>query len=216
MKNNLIKGQAIPFTQSNIDTDAIIPKQYLKSIKKSGFGPFLFDSLRYLDPGDLSTTKDRKSNKDFILNIKPFDTGTIIVANDNFGCGSSREHAVWALKDFGIKVIISSSFADIFYRNSFKNSLLLIRVKKKEVEELLIDIKNLGRYELTIDIQNQTISTPKDKVYRFDINPTDKERIILGYDDIGLTLKLSDKIISYENKMKIKKPWIFEDSHDTE
>ena len=216
MKNNLIKGQAIPFTQSNIDTDAIIPKQYLKSIKKSGFGPFLFDSLRYLDPGDLSTTKERKSNKDFILNIKPFDTGTIIVANDNFGCGSSREHAVWALKDFGIKAIISSSFADIFYRNSFKNSLLLIRVKKKEVEELLIDIKNLGRYELTIDIQNQTISTPKDKVYKFDINPTDKERIILGYDDIGLTLKLSDKIISYENKMKIKKPWIFEDSHDTE
>ena len=123
---------------------------------------------------------------------------------------------MWALKDFGIKAIISSSFADIFYRNSFKNSLLLIRVKKKEVEELLIDIKNLGRYELTIDIQNQTISTPKDKVYRFDINPTDKERIILGYDDIGLTLKLSDKIISYENKMKIKKPWIFEDSHDTE
>ncbi len=216
MKNNLIKGQAIPFTQSNIDTDAIIPKQYLKSIKKSGFGPFLFDSLRYLDPGDLSTTKERKSNKDFILNIKPFDTGTIIVANDNFGCGSSREHAVWALKDFGIKAIISSSFADIFYRNSFKNSLLLIRVKKKEVEELLIDIKNLGRYELTIDIQNQTISTPKDKVYKFDINPTDKERIVLGYDDIGLTLKLSDKIISYENKMKIKKPWIFEDSHDTE
>ena len=215
MKNNLIKGQAIPFTQSNIDTDAIIPKQYLKSIKKSGFGPFLFDSLRYLDPGDLSTTKERKSNKDFILNIKPFDTGTIIVANDNFGCGSSREHAVWALKDFGIKAIISSSFADIFYRNSFKNSLLLIRVKKKEVEELLIDIKNLGRYELTIDIQNQTISTPKDKVYKFDINPTDKERIILGYDDIGLTLKLSDKIISYENKMKIKKPWIFEDSHDS-
>ena len=215
MKNNLIKGQAIPFTQSNIDTDAIIPKQYLKSIKKSGFGPFLFDSLRYLDPGDLSTTKERKSNKDFILNIKPFDTGTIIVANDNFGCGSSREHAVWALKDFGIKAIISSSFADIFYRNSFKNSLLLIRVKKKEVEELLIDIKNLGRYELTIDIQNQTISTPKDKVYKFDINPTDKERIVLGYDDIGLTLKLSDKIISYENKMKIKKPWIFEDSHDS-
>ena len=216
MKNNSIKGQAIPFTQSNIDTDAIIPKQYLKSIKKSGFGPFLFDSLRYLEPGDLSTTKDRKSNNDFIINIKPFNTGTIIVANDNFGCGSSREHAVWALKDFGIKAIISSSFADIFYRNSFKNSLLLIRVKKKEVEELLIDIKNLGRYELTIDIQNQTISTPKDKVYKFDINPTDKERIVLGYDDIGLTLKLSDKIISYENKMKIKKPWIFEDSHDTE
>ena len=115
MKNKTIAGQAIPFTQSNIDTDAIIPKQYLKSIKKSGFGPFLFDSLRYLDPGDLSTTSSRNINPDFILNIEPFKTGNIIVANDNFGCGSSREHAVWALKDFGIEAIISSSFADIFH-----------------------------------------------------------------------------------------------------
>ena len=215
MKNNLIKGQAIPFTQSNIDTDAIIPKQYLKSIKKSGFGPFLFDSLRYLDPGDLSTTKDRKINKDFILNIKPFDTGTIIVANDNFGCGSSREHAVWALKDFGIKAIISSSFADIFYRNSFKNSLLLINLSKNEIEDLLNEIAKLIKYELTIDIQSQTITTPSGKSLKFDINSADKERIILGYDDIGLTLKLDEKITSYENKMKIKKPWIFEDSHDS-
>tara|TARA_B100001093_G_C26573162_1_gene903864 strand:- start:48 stop:698 length:651 start_codon:yes stop_codon:yes gene_type:complete len=215
MKNKLIKGQAIPFAQSNIDTDAIIPKQYLKSIKKSGFGPYLFDSLRYLDPGDLSTTKDRKINPDFILNIDPFKTGSIIIANDNFGCGSSREHAVWALKDFGIKVIISSSFADIFYRNSFKNSLLLISLNKKEIEELLKEIENLIKYELTIDIQSQTITTPDGKVFKFDINSSDKERIILGYDDIGLTLKLSEKITSYENKMKIKKPWMFEDNHES-
>lgn len=213
MKNKII-GQAIPFTQSNIDTDAIIPKQYLKSIKKSGFGPFLFDSLRYLDPGDLSTTSSRNVNPDFILNIEPFKTGNIIVANDNFGCGSSREHAVWALKDFGIEAIISSSFADIFHRNSFKNSLLLICISKDDIEVLLNDISGSAKYELTIDIQNQTIKTPNDTVFSFDINPSDKERIILGYDDIGLTLQHSDKIKEYESKMKIKKPWIFEDNHE--
>ena len=214
MKNKIIKGQAIPFTQSNIDTDAIIPKQYLKSIKKSGFGPFLFDSLRYLDPGDLSTTSSRNINPDFILNIEPFKTGNIIVANDNFGCGSSREHAVWALKDFGIEAIISSSFADIFHRNSFKNSLLLICITKDDIEVLLDDISGSAKYELTIDIQNQTIKTPNDMVFSFDINPSDKERIILGYDDIGLTLQHSDKIKEYESKMKIKKPWMFEDNHE--
>ena len=214
MTNKIIKGQAIPFTQSNIDTDAIIPKQYLKSIKKSGFGPFLFDSLRYLDPGDLSTTSNRKVNPDFILNINPFKTGNIIVANDNFGCGSSREHAVWALKDYGIQAIISSSFADIFHRNSFKNSLLLICVSKEDIKVLLDDITDLVKYELTIDIQSQTIITPNDKTYNFDINPSDKERIILGYDDIGLTLKHKDKIQEYEVKMKIKKPWLFEDNHE--
>ena len=214
MKNKTIIGQAIPFTQSNIDTDAIIPKQYLKSIKKSGFGPFLFDSLRYLDPGDLSTTSSRNVNPDFILNIEPFKTGNIIVANDNFGCGSSREHAVWALKDFGIEAIISSSFADIFHRNSFKNSLLLICISKDDIQVLLDDISGSAKYELTIDIQNQTIKTPNDIVFSFDINPSDKERIILGYDDIGLTLQHSDKIKEYESKMKIKKPWMFEDNHE--
>lgn len=214
MTNKIIKGQAIPFTQSNIDTDAIIPKQYLKSIKKSGFGPFLFDSLRYLDPGDLSTTSNRKVNPDFILNINPFKTGNIIVANDNFGCGSSREHAVWALKDYGIQAIISSSFADIFHRNSFKNSLLLICVSKEDIKVLLDDITDLVKYELTIDIQSQTITTPDAKVFNFNINAPDKERIIFGYDDIGLTLKHSDKINEYENKMKRKKPWIFEESHE--
>ena len=175
MKNKIIKGQSIPFTQSNIDTDAIIPKQYLKSIKKSCFGPFLFDSLRYLDPGDLSTTSSRNINPDFILNIEPFKTGNIIVANDNFGCGSSREHAVWALKDFGIEAIISSSFADIFHRNSFKNSLLLICITKDDIEVLLDDISGSAKYEFTIDIQNQTIKTPNDTVFSFDINPSDKE-----------------------------------------
>ena len=136
------------------------------------------------------------------------------MANDNFGCGSSREHAVWALKDFGIEAIISSSFADIFYRNSLKNSLLLICLSKKDIQILLADSSNTSKYELTIDIQSQTITTPDAKVFNFNINAPDKERIIFGYDDIGLTLKHSDKINEYENKMKRKKPWIFEESHE--
>ena len=209
MKNKIIHGQVIPFNQSNIDTDAIIPKQYLKSIKKSGFGPFLFDSLRYLDPGDLSTKAKRKINPEFILNKAPYSSGNIILANDNFGCGSSREHAVWAIKDYGIEVVISTSFADIFKRNSFKNSLLLISISKKILDKLFQEILDSPNYELTIDVQNQTITTPSKQDYDFDLSDSDKERIIQGYDDIGLSLMHKNKIEQYEKKMKQKKPWMF-------
>tara|TARA_Y100000746_G_scaffold66434_1_gene55319 strand:- start:1318 stop:1959 length:642 start_codon:yes stop_codon:yes gene_type:complete len=209
MKNKIIHGQVIPFNQSNIDTDAIIPKQYLKSIKKSGFGPFLFDSLRYLDPGDLSTKAKRKINPEFILNKDPYSSGNIILANDNFGCGSSREHAVWAIKDYGIDVVISTSFADIFKRNSFKNSLLLISISKNILDKLFQEILDSPNYELTIDVQNQTITTPSKQAYDFDISDSDKERIIQGYDDIGLSLMHKNKIEQYEKKMKQKKPWMF-------
>ena len=209
MKNKIIHGQVIPFNQSNIDTDAIIPKQYLKSIKKSGFGPFLFDSLRYLDPGDLSTKAKRKINPEFILNKAPYSSGNIILANDNFGCGSSREHAVWAIKDYGIDVVISTSFADIFKRNSFKNSLLLISISKNILDKLFQEIVDSPNYELTIDVQNQTITTPSKQDYDFDISDSDKERIIQGYDDIGLSLMHKNKIEQYEKKMKQKKPWMF-------
>ena len=209
MKNKIIHGQVIPFNQSNIDTDAIIPKQYLKSIKKSGFGPFLFDSLRYLDPGDLSTKAKRKINPEFILNKAPYSSGNIILANDNFGCGSSREHAVWAIKDYGIDVVISTSFADIFKRNSFKNSLLLISISKNILDTLFQEILDSPNYELTIDVQNQTITTPSKQAYDFDISDSDKERIIQGYDDIGLSLMHKNKIEQYEKKMKQKKPWMF-------
>ena len=209
MKNKIIHGQVIPFNQSNIDTDAIIPKQYLKSIKKSGFGPFLFDSLRYLDQGDLSTKAKRKINPEFILNKAPYSSGNIILANDNFGCGSSREHAVWAIKDYGIEVVISTSFADIFKRNSFKNSLLLISISKNILDKLFQEILDSPNYELTIDVQNQTITTPSKQAYDFDISDSDKERIIQGYDDIGLSLMHKNKIEQYEKKMKQKKPWMF-------
>ena len=139
MKNKIISGQVIPINQANIDTDAIIPKQYLKSINKSGFGKFLFDSLRYSRPGTLDDYEDRELNMDFVLNKEPFSKGKILIANDNFGCGSSREHAVWAIKDFGIEAIISTSFADIFSRNSFKNGILLISVNKEILEKLFKD-----------------------------------------------------------------------------
>ena len=214
MKNKIIEGQVIPFDQSNIDTDAIIPKQYLKSIKKSGFGPFLFDSLRYTDPGDSSPTKKRNINSKFVLNIKPYSSGNIILTNDNFGCGSSREHAVWALKDFGIEAIISTSFADIFYRNSFKNGLLLISIKKDELDKMFREITMSPKYNLTINIQNQTITTPNDQVYSFAISDSDKERIIFEYDDIELSLKHKDKIKIYEDRMKLLKPWVFEKNND--
>jgi 3-isopropylmalate/(R)-2-methylmalate dehydratase small subunit len=148
------------------------------------------------------------------LNIEPYSSGNIILANDNFGCGSSREHAVWALKDYGIEAVISTSFADIFYRNSFKNGLLLISLKKDELENIFGEISASPKYNLTINIQNQTITTPNSQVYSFVISDSDKERIIFEYDDIELSLKHEDKIRNYESEMKLKKPWIFENNND--
>ena len=211
MKNKIISGQVIPINQANIDTDAIIPKQYLKSINKSGFGKFLFDSLRYSRPGTLDDYEDREPNMDFILNKEPFSKGKILIANDNFGCGSSREHAVWAIKDFGIEAIISTSFADIFSRNSFKNGILLISVNKDILEKLFKEIESNKEYILSINVLDQSITGPKNLTVRFEINESDKERIIHGYDDIAITLKRKNQIIEYEQKMKKNKPWLFND-----
>ena len=211
MKNKIISGQVIPINQANIDTDAIIPKQYLKSINKSGFGKFLFDSLRYSRPGTLDDYEDRELNMDFVLNKEPFSKGKILIANDNFGCGSSREHAVWAIKDFGIEAIISTSFADIFSRNSFKNGILLISVNKDVLEKLFKEIESNIEYILSIDVLDQLITGPKNLTVKFEINESDKERIIYGYDDIAITLKRKNQIIEYEQKMKKNKPWLFND-----
>ena len=211
MKNKIISGQVIPINQANIDTDAIIPKQYLKSINKSGFGKFLFDSLRYSRPGTLDDYEDREPNMDFILNKEPFSKGKILIANDNFGCGSSREHAVWAIKDFGIEAIISTSFADIFSRNSFKNGILLISVNKDVLEKLFKEIETNKNYILSINVLDQSITGPKNLTVRFEINESDKERIIHGYDDIAITLKRKNQILEYEQKMKKNKPWLFND-----
>ena len=205
-KFNTLKSIPAYLPIVNIDTDMIIPKQFLKTIKRTGLGKNLFFEMRYDDQG--------KEISDFVLNQNPYNGSKILIAGKNFGCGSSREHAVWALKDYGIEAIISTSFADIFYRNSFKNGLLLISVNKDELENIFSEISESPKYNLTINIQNQTITTPSGQAYSFTISDSDKERIILEYDDIELSLRHKDKVKNYEDNMKLLKPWIFEKNND--
>ena len=193
-------GVAAPMPIRNIDTDMIIPKNFLKTIKREGLGVHLFDEMRYLDDGS--------ENPDFVLNKAAYRNAAIIVAADNFGCGSSREHAPWALNDFGIKVIVSTSFADIFYNNCFKNGMLPIRVNEDTLAKLM-DVAERGQNAtLTIDLANQTISGPDGGTVSFDIDPFRKQCLLEGLDDIGLTQKKADKIADFENKRKISQPWL--------
>ena len=194
-------GVAAPMPIRNIDTDMIIPKQFLKTIKREGLGKNLFDEMRYLDDGS--------ENPEFVLNKDAYRKAEIIVAGDNFGCGSSREHAPWALKDFGIKVIISTSFADIFYNNSFKNGMLPIRVDEETLGKLMDDAERGANATLTIDLESQTISGPDGGEVKFDIDPFRKHCLLEGLDDIGLTQQKADKIDSYEDKQKTSQPWLF-------
>ena len=189
--------------RKNIDTDIIIPKQYLKAVTREGFGNFLFDDWRYLEPGKLSDKKERKKNLDFVLNLDEYSNCEIMVVGDNFGCGSSREHAVWALIDFGIKVIISTSFADIFYSNCFKNGLLAIILDEKEIE----NIKANGK-SYSINLEEQLIYNDNLKI-KFEIDPRKKQALIEGLDDISETLLLKDKIKNFESKRLKEKPWLF-------
>ena len=205
-KFKTFKSVAIPLIRNNIDTDAIIPKQYLKAVSRQGFGNFLFDDWRYKDPGDLDIEiSKRKKNDDFILNKKDFEKAQIIISGENFGCGSSREHAVWALSDFGIKSVIAISFADIFYNNCFKNGLLPVILKKEEIEEIKTYIGSLSLIE--INLENQLVKCA-DKSYEFEIDPSRKFNLINGIDDISKTLEYQNDIISYENKRKKNKPWL--------
>ena len=205
-KFKTFKSIAIPLIRNNIDTDAIIPKQYLKAVSRQGFGNFLFDNWRYKDPGDLDVEiSKRKKNDDFILNKKDFEKAQIIISGENFGCGSSREHAVWALSDFGIKSVIAISFADIFYNNCFKNGLLPVILKKEEIEEIKTYIGSLSLIE--INLENQLVNCA-DKSYEFEIDPSRKFNLINGIDDISKTLEYQNDIISYENKRKKNKPWL--------
>ena len=205
-KFKTFKSIAIPLIRNNIDTDAIIPKQYLKAVSRQGFGNFLFDDWRYKDPGDLDVEiSKRKKNDDFILNKKDFEKAQIIISGENFGCGSSREHAVWALSDFGIKSVIAISFADIFYNNCFKNGLLPVILKKEEIEEIKTYIGSLSLIE--INLENQLVKCA-DKSYAFEIDPSRKFNLINGIDDISKTLEYQNDIISYENKRKKNKPWL--------
>ena len=205
-KFKTFKSIAIPLIRNNIDTDAIIPKQYLKAVSRQGFGNFLFDDWRYKDPGNLDVEiSKRKKNDDFILNKKDFEKAQIIISGENFGCGSSREHAVWALSDFGIKSVIAISFADIFYNNCFKNGLLPVILKKEEIEEIKTYIGSLSLIE--INLENQLVKCA-DKSYEFEIDPSRKFNLINGIDDISKTLEYQNDIISYENKRKKNKPWL--------
>ena len=199
-KFNTFKGIAAPFNILNVDTDKIIPKQFLTTIKRTGLGKHVFDEMRY--------KKDGSENPNFVLNQKPYDKSNILIAGDNFGCGSSREHAPWALKDFGIKCIISTSFADIFYNNSFKNGLLPIMVTKDERDALLEDAKDKENPEIEIDLENQEIRRPNGSMINFKIDPFRKKCLLEGLDDIGLTELHENKIKSFEESRSTKHPWL--------
>ena len=199
-KFNTFKGIAAPFNILNVDTDKIIPKQFLTTIKRTGLGKHVFDEMRY--------KKDGSENPNFVLNQKPYDKSNILIAGDNFGCGSSREHAPWALKDFGIKSIISTSFADIFYNNSFKNGLLPIMVTKDERDALLEDAKDKENPEIEIDLENQEIRRPNGGKIKFKIDPFRKKCLLEGLDDIGLTELHENKIKSFEESRSTKHPWL--------
>ena len=205
----IIDGVMAYIDRDNIDTDQIIPTEYLKSIKKYGFEDYLFDGWRFEDDGKLGITKkERILNKDFILNIKPYDESKILLARDNFGCGSSREHAVWALRDFGIKAVIASSFGDIFYNNCFKNGVLPIKLDKDEIKQLF-ERSTDSVLSLSIDLVKKEIQIDNDHLISFEIDKNLLDRIIFGIDDIDITLSYKKDIIDFEKSRMKKHPWIF-------
>ncbi len=203
-------GIVAPMDRPNVDTDAIIPKQFLKSIKRAGFGPNAFDDWRYLDEGGPDIDNNgRRANPDFILNKAPYDQATILLARENFGCGSSREHAVWALDDFGFRAVIAPSFADIFYNNSFKNGLLPIVLAADVVDALFKRVEATSGLKVSIDLETQTVSCEGEKVSVFEIDDFRKHCMLNGLDDIALTLQHADEIKTYEEKRKHSAPWLF-------
>ncbi|MDH5612840.1 MAG: 3-isopropylmalate dehydratase small subunit [Gammaproteobacteria bacterium] len=204
------KGIVAPMDRPNVDTDAIIPKQFLKSIKRSGFGPNAFDDWRYLDAGGPDIDNGmRRVNPDFVLNQPPFDKATILVARENFGCGSSREHAVWALEDFGFRAVLAPSFADIFFNNSFKNGLLPIVLDAKIIDSIFKAIEKTPGFELAIDLESQVIVIEGQAPIKFEVDEFRKHCLLNGLDDIGLTLQHADDIRAYEARRSQQAPWLF-------
>ncbi|MBL0727321.1 3-isopropylmalate dehydratase small subunit [Piscinibacter sp. HJYY11] len=205
----LHKGLVAPLDRENVDTDAIIPKQFLKSIKKSGFGPNLFDEWRYLDHGEPGQDPStRKPNPDFVLNQPRYQGASILLTRQNFGCGSSREHAPWALDQYGFRAILAPSYADIFFNNSFKNGLLPIVLPESAINQLFDEVNAFVGYQLTIDLQRQVVAKPDGAEIPFDIEPFRKYCLINGFDDIGLTLRHADKIKAFEAERLLTKPWL--------
>ncbi|WP_415903366.1 3-isopropylmalate dehydratase small subunit [Neptuniibacter sp. QD29_5] len=210
-KFTLHTGIAAPLDRANVDTDMIIPKQFLKSIKRSGFGKNLFDELRYLDEGqpDQECT-GRPLNEEFVLNLPRYKGTSVLLARENFGCGSSREHAPWALDDFGIRSVIAPSFAEIFYNNCFKNGLLPIILSEEQVDQLFKEVAATEGYELTVDLEKQVVKTPSGEEMAFEIDDFRKHCLLNGLDDIGLTLQHADDIKAYEEKRRQSAPWLFD------
>ena len=205
-----VDGIVVPIDRPNVDTDAIIPKQFLKSIKRSGFGPNLFDDWRYLDTGEPGRdNSQRPLNPDFVLNHKRYQGAQILLARDNFGCGSSREHAPWALLDYGISVVIAPAFADIFYNNSMKNGLLPIVLLAADVDQLFMQTAATDGYRLAVDLSAQTVTTPTGQVMTFEIDAFRKHCLLNGLDDIGLTLQHVDDIKAFEKRHGDSSPWLF-------
>jgi 3-isopropylmalate/(R)-2-methylmalate dehydratase small subunit len=204
------EGLVAPLDRANVDTDAIIPKQFLKSIKRTGFGPNLFDEWRYLDRGEPDADNSKRPlNPDFVLNQARYRGATVLLARANFGCGSSREHAPWALLQYGFQAVIAPSFADIFFNNSLKNGLLLIRLEAGIVDRLFKEAGATEGYRLAVDLEQQSVTTPGGESFRFDIDPFRKHCIMNGLDDIGLTLEHADEIRAFEAKHRREQPWLF-------
>ena len=206
-------GLVAPLDRANVDTDQNIPKQFLKSIKRTGFGPNLFDEWRYLDVGQpYQDNSKRPLNEEFVLNHARYQGASVLLARENFGCGSSREHAPWALDEYGFRSVIAPSFADIFFNNSFKNGLLPIILSDEEVDELFKQVEANPGYQLTIDLQAQAVTRPDGKVLHFEIDAFRKHCLLNGFDDIGLTLQDSDAIKAFEQKHRAGQPWLFRDA----
>ncbi|SCZ67961.1 3-isopropylmalate dehydratase small subunit [Thiohalomonas denitrificans] len=205
-----LTGLVAPLDRANVDTDAIIPKQFLKSIKRTGFGPNLFDEWRYLDHGEPGMdNSQRPLNPEFVLNRPRYQGASILLARQNFGCGSSREHAPWALLDYGFRVIIAPSFADIFFNNCFKNGILPIVLPEATVDKLFRETEAKEGYRLTVDLAAQRITTPSGEVFEFEVDASRKHCLLEGLDDIGLTLQHVDEIRAYEQHRRQEAPWLF-------
>ncbi len=214
-KFTTLDGLVAPLDRPNVDTDAIIPKQFLKSIQRTGFGPNLFDEWRYLDHGEPGMDNStRTPNPDFVLNQPRYRDASILLGRDNFGCGSSREHAVWALLDYGFRVVIAPGFADIFFNNSFKNGVLPVVLKADIINRLFAAVDATPGYRLVVDLPAQEIRTPYQEVIPFDIDAFRKDCLIRGLDDIGLTLEHSADIRAFEAQRRREAPWLFDNSHE--
>ena len=204
-------GVAAPMDRANVDTDMIIPKQFLKTIKRSGFGKNLFDQLRYLDEGQPDQScEGRPLNVEFPLNFERYQGASVLIARKNFGCGSSREHAPWALDDYGFRAILASSYADIFYNNSFKNGLLPVVLDESIIDQLFAEMYALEGYQLTIDLDRQLVVTPTGESFSFEVDDFRRHCLLNGLDDIGLTLNDADYIKAYEKKRRTEAPWLFD------